>query len=56
MIARVLPVTNTTAATAINKGAFIVTSLLRVPQTPLNPQINRRSTERAMNASLYTDV
>jgi len=49
MIARVLPVTNTTAARTIHTGVFIATSLLRVPQTPIIAQINRASHERTVN-------
>jgi hypothetical protein len=49
MIARVLPVTSTTAATTINKGVLIATSLLRVPQTPTIAQINRASHEHTVN-------
>jgi hypothetical protein len=39
MIARVLPVTNTTAATTIHKGVFIATTLLRVPRNSRNARI-----------------
>lgn len=49
MIARVLPVTSTTAATTINNGVLIATSLLRVPQTPTIAKINRASHEHTVN-------
>jgi hypothetical protein len=54
MIARALPTTTTTVVSAINKGVFIVTSLLRAPKaywSPSYPSLNEPPVNARCNSS-----